>query len=263
LLIVMASLILVDLTKKFGDVIAVDSLNLFIPHGEFFVVVGPSGCGKTTLLKLIAGLLKPDGGRIYIDGVLVNDLPPVRRGVNMVFQSYALFPHMKVFDEKKYSNLSFALKLRKYVTPKIKKIVENVSEQVGIERSLYPRKPGELSAGQQQKVAVGRSILIPPKILLMDEPLSNLDPQSRIKVSDEIRKLHKELETTTVYVTHNLVEAMALADRMAVMNRGGIEQVDTPENIYSHPANEFVADFIKYFDFGYQMAKRRMQELTS
>ncbi|MGQ9543373.1 MAG: ABC transporter ATP-binding protein [Candidatus Bathyarchaeia archaeon] len=259
----MASLILVDVTKEFGDIVAVDNLNLFIPHGEFFVVVGPSGCGKTTLLKLIAGLIKPDRGSIYIDGELVNDLPPPKRGVNMVFQSYALFPHMKVFDEKKYSNLSFALKLRRYIAPTIRTIVEGVSDQVGIERILYPRKPGELSAGQQQKVAVGRSILIPPRILLMDEPLSNLDPQSRLKVIDELRRLHRELETTTVYVTHNLAEAMALADRMAVMNRGCIEQVDNPENIYNNPANEFVADFVKYFDFSYQMAKRRMEELAS
>lgn len=252
----MAHLSLDSVTKWFGDTVAVDSVNLNIPHGEFFVIVGPTGCGKTTLLRLVAGLIKPDRGRIYIDGTLVNDLPPPKRGVSMVFQSYALYPHMRVFDEKRYSNLSFALKIRKYLSPKIKSVVENVAEQVGIEKRLFPRKPKELSAGQQQKVAVGRSITVPPRIFLMDEPLSNLDPRSRVKVMDEIRRLHSELKTTMVYVTHNLVEAMAVADRMAVMNEGAIEQVDTPENVYSHPANEFVADFIRYFDFGYQLAKR-------
>lgn len=255
----MADLLLKDVTKRFGGVVAVDGVNLHIPHGEFFVVVGPTGCGKTTLLKLIAGLLKPDRGEIYIDGRLVNDLPPSRRGVRMVFQNYALYPHMKVFDERKYSNLSFALKIRKYVSSRIKSIVGGVAKQVGIGEELFPRKPRELSAGQQQKVAVGRALVVPPKALLMDEPLSNLDPRSRVKVMEELRRLHRELETTTVYVTHNLAEAMAMADRMAVMNKGAIEQVDTPENVYRHPANEFVADFIKCFDLMYQLANRRVR----
>ena len=255
----MAHLSLEDVTKCFGDVVAVDGVNLNIPHGEFFVVVGPTGCGKTTLLRLIAGLIKPDRGRIFIDGELVNDLSPLKRGVRMVFQGYALYPHMRVFDEGRYSNLSFALKIRKYLNSKIKTVVEDVAEQVGIEERLFPRKPKELSAGQQQKVSIGRAITIPPKLLLMDEPLSNLDPKSRVKAMDEIRKLQSELKATTVYVTHNLVEAMAVADRMAVMNRGAIEQVDTPENIYNYPVNDFVADFIRYFDFGYQLAKRRVR----
>jgi multiple sugar transport system ATP-binding protein len=255
----MARLSLEDVTKRFGDLVAVDSVTLRVPHGEFFVVVGPTGCGKTTLLRLVAGLINPDRGRIWMDGELVNDLSPSERGVRMVFQSYALYPHMRVFDEKRYSNLSFALKVRKYVSSKIMSVVEDATEQVGIERKLFPRKPKELSAGQQQKVAVGRAIIIPPKILLMDEPLSNLDPKSRVKVMDEIRRLHNELKTTTLYVTHNLVEAMAVADRMAIMNEGAIEQVDTPENIYNRPANDFVADFIRYFDSGYQLAQRRMR----
>jgi multiple sugar transport system ATP-binding protein len=255
----MAHLSLEDVTKRFGDVIAINSLNLNIPHGQFFVVVGPTGCGKTTMLRLIAGLIKPDRGRICIDGRLVNDLSPSRRGVRMVFQGYALYPHMKVFDEKGYSNLSFALKLKKYVSSKVKSVVMDLAEQVGIEKSLFSRKPKELSSGQQQKVAVGRAITIPPAVLLMDEPLSNLDPKGRMKVMDEIRRLHEELKTTTVYVTHNLAEAMAVADRMAVMNEGSMEQVDTPENVYNYPANDFVADFIRYFDSGYQLARRRMQ----
>jgi len=237
------------LTKRFGKAVAVNNLNLEVRDREFFVLVGPNGCGKTTLLKLIAGVLRPDSGNIYIDDVLVNDLKPSERGVRMVFQSYALYPHMKVYDERKYSNLTFALKIQKYLTDKIKSIVHQVAHEVGIERKLFDRKPNELSHGEKQKVAVGRAITIQPKVFLMDEPMSNIDPPSRVKMMKEIRRLHDELRTTTIYVTQNLTEGVALADRIAVMKDGTIQQVGTPDEIINHPVNEFVADFIKYYDY--------------
>lgn len=245
----MASVRLENLTKRFDHATVVDQVSFEVEDGEFFVIVGPNGCGKTTILRLIAGLIEPDSGSIYIDGKLVNNVNPSERGVNMVFQGYALWPHMKVFDENNYSNLSFGLKIQKNLTEKIRKTVGNVADQVGIERKLFSRKPGELSAGQKQKVAVGRAITIPPKVFLMDEPLSNLDPQSRMRIMSEIKRLHDELETTTIFVTHNLVEAMAMAERVAVMKEGTIQQVDTPEQVYNHPANDFVADFIQCQDY--------------
>lgn len=245
----MAKVTLENLTKKFGKVVAVNDVNLQIRDREFFVLVGPNGCGKTTLLGLIAGIIQPDKGNIYIDDVLVNNLSPSERGVRMVFQSYALYPHMKVYDERKHSNLSFALKLRRFMTEKIRSIVSRVAEDVGIRMELFDRKPHELSQGEKQKVAVGRALTITPKVLLMDEPMSNIDPPSRVKMMEKIRQLHEELRITTIYVTQNLNEGMALADRLGVMNEGKIIQVGTPEQILNHPVNEFVADFIKYYDY--------------
>jgi len=245
----LAKVTLENLTKKFGKVVAVNDVNLQIRDREFFVLVGPNGCGKTTLLGLIAGIIQPDKGNIYIDDVLVNNLSPSERGVRMVFQSYALYPHMKVYDERKHSNLSFALKLRRFMTEKIRSIVSRVAEDVGIRRELFDRKPHELSQGEKQKVAVGRALTITPKVLLMDEPMSNIDPPSRVKMMEKIRQLHQELRITTIYVTQNLNEGMALADRLGVMNEGRIIQVGTPEQILNHPVNEFVADFIKYYDY--------------
>jgi len=245
----LAKVTLENLTKKFGKVVAVNDVNLHIRDREFFVLVGPNGCGKTTLLGLIAGIIQPDKGNIYIDDVLVNNLSPSERGVRMVFQSYALYPHMKVYDERKHSNLSFALKLRRFMTEKIRSIVSRVAEDVGIQRELFDRKPHELSQGEKQKVAVGRALTITPKVLLMDEPMSNIDPPSRVKMMEKIRQLHEELRITTIYVTQNLNEGMALADRLGVMNEGKIIQVGTPEQILNHPVNEFVADFIKYYDY--------------
>jgi len=253
----LASVRLENLTKQFDRVTAVNSVSLEVANGEFFVLIGPNGCGKTTILRLIAGLINPDSGNIYIDDKLVNNVKPVDRGVSMVFQGYALWPHMKVFDEKTYTNLSFALKIQKNLTEKIKGTVRNVADQVGIEKKLFSRKPDQLSAGQKQKVAIGRAITIPPKVFLMDEPLSNLDPPSRLHVMSEIKRIHDELKTTTIFVTQNLVEAMAIADRIAVMKEGTIQQVDTPEQVCNHPANDFVADFIQYHNYLHYLSTRR------
>jgi len=253
----LAGVRLENLTKRFDRVTAVNNVSLDVANGEFFVMIGPNGCGKTTILRLIAGLINPDSGNIYIGDRLVNDLKPVERGVSMVFQGYALWPHMKVFDEKAYSNLSFGLKIQKYLKERIKGIAGKVADQVGIERKLFSRKPYQLSAGQKQKVAIGRAITIPPKVFLMDEPLSNLDPPSRLRVMSEIKRIHDELKTTTIYVTQNLVEAIAMADRIAIIKEGTIQQVGTPEQVYNHPVNNFVADFIKYHDYLYYLDTRR------
>ena len=244
----MAKLGLEGLTKRFGNVLAVNNLSLDIRDKEFMVLVGPSGCGKTTTLRMIAGLEQPDSGNIYIDGELTNEVEVGRRGVQMIFPNYALWPHMKVMDDKKYANINFALKIRKWLDKDIKTRVEDITRRVGIEGQLFPRKPGELSEGQKQKVAIGRAIVIPPKIFLMDDPMTNIDPPSRVALREEILKVHKELQTTTVYVTHNMADAMAMADRIAVMREGSILQVDTPKELYYHPQNNFVADFIRSCD---------------
>jgi len=253
----LAKVRLENLTKTFGHVTAVKDVGFETFDEEFFVIVGPNGCGKTTILRLIAGLIEPDSGNIYIGDRLVNNLKPDERSVNMVFQGYALWPHMKVFDEKAYSNLSFGLKIQKYIRERITGIAGKVADQVGIDRKLFSRKPGQLSAGEKQKVAIGRAITIPPTVFLMDEPLSNLDPPSRVRVMTEIKRIHNELKTTTIYVTHNLIEAMAMADRMAVMKEGTIQQVGTPEQVSSYPSNDFVADFIRYHDYLYYLHTRK------
>lgn len=238
-----------NVTKKFGEVTAIKEVNVEVIAGEFFVVVGPNGCGKTTLLRLIAGLTNPDAGDIYLDDELVNDVKPGARGVQMVFQNYALWPHMRVFDGRTYANLNFGLKIRKFGKEEIKTKIDSVTSKVGISRRLFKRKPPQLSAGEQQKVAVGRSMSMKPRVFLMDEPLANLDPQARLKIRKEIQNVHRDLETTTIYVTHNLAEAMAMGERMAIMREGTIQQVGSPKEIYLHPANDFVADFIKCFEF--------------
>ena len=247
----MATLRLEGLSKRFGDTLAVNDLTLHIPDREFLVLVGPTGCGKTTTLRLIAGLEQPDSGSIYIDHELVNEVGPGRRGVQMIFQSYALWPHMKVMDEKNYTNVNYALKIRRWLRGDIKDRVQGVARKVGIGSQLFARRPHELSEGQKQKVAIGRSIVIPPKIFLMDEPMSNIDPPSRIALREEILTMHRELGTTTVYVTHNMADAMAMADRIAVMREGGILQVGAPEEIYTHPRDPFVADFIRSYDISF------------
>ncbi|MEK6587941.1 MAG: ABC transporter ATP-binding protein [Chloroflexota bacterium] len=224
--------------KRFGDVVAVSDMNLEIPDQEFLVLVGPSGCGKTTALRLLAGLEEIAEGRILIGDRLVNDVPPKDRDIAMVFQSYALYPHMSVFD-----NMAFGLRLRKTPKAEIARRVHEAAEILGIQQ-LLERKPRQLSGGQRQRVAVGRAIVREPKVFLFDEPLSNLDAKLRVQTRAEISKLHQNLATTFIYVTHDQVEAMTMATRIAVMNGGVLQQVDSPQSLYDHPANVFVAGFI-------------------
>ncbi len=238
----MADVKLVNLTKIFESrgerVVAVDHINLYVKDREFLVLLGPSGCGKTTTLRMIAGLEVPTEGEIYIGDKLVNDLHPKDRDVSMVFQNYALYPHLTVFD-----NIAFPLKIRKYPKEEIRRRVEEVAELLRI-KHLLGRKPKELSGGEQQRVALGRAIVRRPKVFLMDEPLSNLDAKLRILMRAELKKLQKELGVTTIYVTHDQVEAMTMADRIAVMNEGRLMQVGTPQELFNRPANIFVAGFI-------------------
>jgi ABC-type sugar transport system ATPase subunit len=239
------SLALRGLTKKFGSVVAVHQADLTVNSGEFLVIVGESGCGKTTTLRLIAGLETPDAGTIFIGGVPVNDLPVGKRSVQMIFQNYALWPHMRIFDEKSYTNLTLPLKVRKWSSDKIAEFLRPLARRVGIDESFFKRKPPELSGGEQQRVALGRALTTSPRILLMDEPLSNIDPPNRMKMRGEIMKFHKEHGLTTIYVTHNLADGVALADRIAVMKQGRFEQVDSPDHLMRQPANDYVADFFK------------------
>jgi multiple sugar transport system ATP-binding protein len=241
------------LTKRFGSVIAVDQANLDVNGGEFLVIVGESGCGKTTTLRLIAGLEQPDGGTIFINGAPVNDVAVGQRGVQMIFQNFALWPHMKVFDEQRYSNLSLPLRVRKWSSDKITEFLRPLAWKIGIEESFFKRKPTELSGGQQQRVALGRAMVTSPRVMLMDEPLSNIDPPNRLKMRQEILAFHKENRLTTLYVTHNLADGIALADRIAVMHEGRFEQADTPEQLMRNPINEYVADFFKAEQFSHRI----------
>ena len=234
----MAEVALKNVSKRFGNIIAVDNANLNVEDGEFLVLLGPSGCGKTTTLRLIAGLEEPTEGEIYIGEKLVNDVLPKDRDIAMVFQNYALYPHMNV-----YQNISFGLRLRKTPKDVIDKKVKDVAAMLGIENLLL-RKPKELSGGQRQRVALARAIVRDPKVYLMDEPLSNLDAKLRVQTRGELIKLHKELGVTTVYVTHDQVEAMTLGERVVVMNKGIIQQVGKPKEVYDHPLNMFVAGFV-------------------
>jgi ABC-type sugar transport system ATPase subunit len=241
----MVSLSLRGITKRFGSVTAVNGANLDVNSGEFLVIVGESGCGKTTTLRLIAGLEIPDAGFIYIGGVPVNDVPVGKRNVQMIFQNFALWPHMRVFDEKSYTNLTLPLKVRKWTADRIGEFLRPIARRVGIEEGQFKRKPGELSGGQQQRVALGRAMATSPQILLMDEPLSNIDPPNRLRMRNEILKFHQEHRLTTIYVTHNLADGIALADRIAVMRDGHFEQVDTAENLMRQPSSDYIADFFK------------------
>ncbi|NIS82120.1 MAG: sn-glycerol-3-phosphate ABC transporter ATP-binding protein UgpC [Anaerolineales bacterium] len=224
--------------KHFGEVVAVNDMNIEIEDKEFLVLVGPSGCGKTTALRLLAGLEEITEGKIIIGDRVVNDVAPKDRDIAMVFQSYALYPHMSVFD-----NMAFGLKLRKTPKDEIGRRVKDAAEILGIEQ-LLDRKPRQLSGGQRQRVAVGRAIVREPKVFLFDEPLSNLDAKLRVQTRAEISKLHLRLKTTFIYVTHDQVEAMTMASRIAVMKDGILQQVDIPQNLYDHPENVFVAGFI-------------------
>ncbi|HEY67510.1 MAG TPA: ABC transporter ATP-binding protein [Thermoflexia bacterium] len=234
----MASVTYEHVTKRFGNVVAVHDLDIHIPDKEFLVFVGPSGCGKTTSLRLLAGLEEITEGNIYIGDRLVNDVPPKDRDIAMVFQSYALYPHMSVYD-----NMAFGLKLRKTPKKEIDRRVHEAAKILGIE-ALLDRKPKQLSGGQRQRVAVGRAIVREPHVFLMDEPLSNLDAKLRVQARAEISKLHQRLGTTFIYVTHDQVEAMTMGTRIAVMKDGILQQVDSPQVLYDTPANVFVAGFI-------------------
>jgi multiple sugar transport system ATP-binding protein len=224
--------------KKYGDVVAVEDLNLEIGDGEFMVLVGPSGCGKTTSLRMIAGLEEISEGTLRIGDKVVNDVAPKDRDIAMVFQSYALYPHMTVRD-----NLAFGLKLRKVPKADIEKRIGETAKILQLEK-LLARKPKELSGGQRQRVALGRAIVREPSVFLMDEPLSNLDAKLRVQTRAEIARLHQRLGVTTVYVTHDQTEAMTMGSRIAVMSEGRLQQVGTPQALYDHPVNRFVAGFI-------------------
>ena len=243
----MARLVLTGLRKSYGEVRAVDGVSLSIGEGEVLVVVGPPRCGKSTLLRLIAGVDRPDAGHIVLDGARMNEVPLGKRGIQMIFQGYALWPHMRVFDERRFSNLGFALKVRKWVPASIVSRVRDVMRRVGIEEELAGRRPNQLSSGQQQKVAIGRAIALPPRLFLLDEPMANIDPVSKRQVRAEIRRVHDELGTVTILVTHDLADAFQLADRIAIMREGRILQVDTPQRLLEAPADPFVADFLSSF----------------
>lgn len=235
----MASITIKNVHKSYdGKTKVIEDLSLDIIDKEFLVLVGPSGCGKSTLLRMIAGLEEITEGEIYIDDVLVNNVPPKNRDIAMVFQNYALYPHMSVYD-----NLGFGLKLRKFSKEEIKERVNEAAKILGLKEYL-DRKPKHLSGGQKQRVAVGRALVRQPKVFLFDEPLSNLDAKLRTQMRTELLRLHGILKTTMVYVTHDQTEAMTMADRIVVLDKGEIQQIDTPINLYNNPANRFVAEFI-------------------
>ncbi|HEY1796640.1 MAG TPA: sn-glycerol-3-phosphate ABC transporter ATP-binding protein UgpC [Stellaceae bacterium] len=234
----MAQVVMRSLNKKYDEVHAVKDVNLDIRDQEFMVLVGPSGCGKTTTLRMVAGLESITSGRILIDDTVVNDLPPMDRDIAMVFQNYALYPHMTVYD-----NMAFGLKMRKFDKTEIGKRVQEAADILGI-RDYLKRKPRQLSGGQRQRVALGRAIVRHPRVFLFDEPLSNLDAKLRVQMRVELKKLHERLGTTAIYVTHDQVEAMTLGDRVVVMADGYVQQVGEPMELYNHPANRFVAGFI-------------------
>ena len=234
----MAKVAFENVVKKYGDVTAVNNLNIDVADKEFLVLVGPSGCGKTTALRCLAGLEEISGGDIKIGDRVVNDIAPKDRDIAMVFQSYALYPHLSVYD-----NMAFGLKLRKVPKEEIKRRVGEAADILGIQ-DLLERKPRQLSGGQRQRVAVGRAIVREPKVFLFDEPLSNLDAKLRVAMRAEISKLHQRLQTTFIYVTHDQTEAMTMASRIAVINKGVLQQLDSPQMLYDHPNNLFVAGFI-------------------
>jgi len=234
----MAQVALRNIVKTFDRTPAVQGIDLDISDREFIVLVGPSGCGKSTTLRMIAGLEEATSGEIYIGDQLVNDVPPKDRDIAMVFQNYALYPHMTVFE-----NMSFGLRLKKFPKAEIRERVQNAARILDI-TDLLDRRPKQLSGGQRQRVAMGRAIVRNPKVFLFDEPLSNLDAKLRVQMRTEIKKIHQTVTTTTVYVTHDQVEAMTLADRVVIMNGGRIDQIGTPHEVYHKPRTQFVAGFI-------------------
>jgi multiple sugar transport system ATP-binding protein len=234
----MAQVMLRDVVKTYGDVYAVNHVTLEVEDGEFVALVGPSGCGKTTTLNLIAGLIEITDGDIYIDDTLVNDLDPKDRDIAMVFQNYALYPNKTVAK-----NLAFPLQMRKMAKPEIEKRVKETAKVLDIEH-LLERRPRELSGGQQQRVALGRALVRNPKVFLMDEPLSNLDAKLRVQMRAELKRFHQDLKATVIYVTHDQMEAVTMADKMAVMSGGVLQQYDSPDRVFEHPVNTFVAGFV-------------------
>ncbi len=230
-------------TKRFGDLVAVNRLTLTIAAGKITTLLGPSGCGKTTTLRMLAGFYVPEEGEVYIGDERVTDLPPYKRPTRTVFQNYALFPHMTVFE-----NIAFGLRIKKLPKDEIREKVEAVMELVGL-TGLGERAPGQLSGGQQQRVALARALVLQPKVLLLDEPLSNLDAKLRVQMRDEIRSLQQRVGITTIYVTHDQAEAMSISDEVAIMHDGRLQQVGPPQEIYLRPATTFVADFIGRANF--------------
>jgi len=233
------------LTKRFRDVVAVDRLTLEIPSGELLAVVGPTGCGKTTLLKMIAGLVEPTEGSILFDGEPVDRAPAADRRVRMVFQDYALYPHLKVFSDRRASNLGFPLYLRRVKPERLRQVVGDVARRVGISERLFRRRPRQLSEGEKQRVAFGRAVALPPRLLLLDEPFSNLDPISRGTARRDLRARHEEDRVTMIFVSHNLDDAFALADRVAVMDEGRLVQVGGANDIRDHPATDLVRALVE------------------
>jgi multiple sugar transport system ATP-binding protein len=234
----MSSVRLVEVSKHFGPVVAVDDLNLEVADGEFLVLVGPSGCGKTTALRIIAGLEDPTTGQVYVGDRNITDVAPKDRDIAMVFQDYALYPHMSVYD-----NLAFSLQMRRTARSEVERRVKGVAELLGL-GELLRRKPGQLSGGQRQRVALGRAIIREPRVFLMDEPLSNLDAKLRVSMRAELTRLHRRLGVTIIFVTHDQVEAMTMARRIAVLHEGRLQQLDNPQGLYDRPRNLFVAGFI-------------------
>ena len=240
----MSSVVLKNLVKSYdGKKNIIDNINLEIKDKEFIALVGSSGCGKSTILRLISGLEDITSGEILIDGKVVNNIHPKDRDIAFVFQSYALYPHMSVYD-----NIAFGLKMRKYDKKTIDEKVKEVAKSLNLE-DLLDRKPRQLSGGQRQRVALGRAIVRQPKVFLMDEPLSNLDANLRVQMRSEIKKLHQKLQTTFIYVTHDQTEALTMGDRIVVLDKGKIQQADTPDMIYNNPKNKFVAGFIGQMNF--------------
>ena len=234
----MVDLKIENLTKKYGETTALDEFSIDVKSGELMVLLGPSGCGKTTAIRCIAGLTSPTAGQIYLENKKINELSPKDRDVAMVFQNYALYPHMSIYD-----NIAFPLKMRKKSKVYVQEKVKQMAELLGI-NDLLDRKPKELSGGQMQRVALGRALVREPKLFLMDEPLSNLDAKLRTHMRTEIKKLQKKIGITTLYITHDQVEAMSMADKIAIMKNGNIQQIGTPMEVYHQPKNTFVGQFI-------------------
>lgn len=251
-----ATITIENAVKRFGNDTVIDGLSLNIEPGEFFTLLGPSGCGKTTLLRMIIGFNSIEGGTFKINDRIINDIPTSKRNIGMVFQNYAVFPHMSVFD-----NVAFGLKNRKVKKAEIKEKVDKILKTVKIDH-LKDRMPAKLSGGQQQRVALARAIVIEPEVLLMDEPLSNLDAKLRVEMRNAIKRIQKQIGITTVYVTHDQEEALAVSDRIAVMNNGIIQQIDTPSRIYQRPANQFVSNFIGLSNFLFAVVRREGNRAT-